>query len=775
MREHLDRILSTPPFVANPRASAFLRHIVDRALTGRTHEIKEATIGVEVFGRSPSYDTKSDQIVRSVARVLREKLNDYYAGSPGDLVRIELAKGSYIPAFRRQAVPQVAPTGDPPRQDTDNLPPRTTVWWTIPAVAVLLAAAALLVEVSPTRPKSQTASAPTAADAGIPPAIASDPEALYRQGRQRFLSGDYPGARPLLRRAVALVPQNALAHAAYADDLRMLGYNSAALEQARLAQANTSGLPASGELEVEATFLESSGDHKGAIRAISKLQDVDPARLEYGRAKSRAELEDGDYSGCLREVGHLREALGRPATDDPQLSLTEAFCRAGTGNYQLALSCAQRAARLASRSGIREVYARARLLEAGLLMSTGHAEQSRAIREEARMICESLGDHSCVLRAARVQANMDLYGAGPITALAEYRQALPVAREFGSAPELIELLNGEGWALAATDDFAGANAAFVEALLTAQKTGLPLHGARISLAELAEMEGQHARAAILAEQSAADARQAGDMNAEADALALQSQMLLTAGDLPGADRCLALARRHTHGVKLPNATATLLQLSAAMLDRIRGKFDSTASQLAEARSTSDSATDIELSTQLIELALDQGRYQEAEGFANQALKRLANTGRVSEVARITALLSDAYGFGDRREDARDAASSARSLLSSRSAPIARITALISSGRWAEKPSDAEEYIEEAIGLSRQMGFRLSEFDARYVLLELRQQSGRSDAQAGMQALLSEMRRVGVRSISHRAGNASHRSRDVPSLQSPQKMGPDPAR
>lgn len=104
VREQLARMLRHPDFLASPRTSAFLKHIAERTLAGRSDEIKESTIGVEVFGRPPGYDAKADSIVRSEARRLREKLAHYYAGEgAGDTLRIEVPKGTYVPEFRSLA------------------------------------------------------------------------------------------------------------------------------------------------------------------------------------------------------------------------------------------------------------------------------------------------------------------------------------------------------------------------------------------------------------------------------------------------------------------------------------------------------------------------------------------------------------------------------------------------------------------------------------------------------------------------------------------------
>lgn len=63
--------------------------------------LKETTIGVAVFGRTPDYDPKVDTIVRSQAWRLRSKLKKYYDSEGVDeSVIIELPIGHYVPTFR---------------------------------------------------------------------------------------------------------------------------------------------------------------------------------------------------------------------------------------------------------------------------------------------------------------------------------------------------------------------------------------------------------------------------------------------------------------------------------------------------------------------------------------------------------------------------------------------------------------------------------------------------------------------------------------------------
>jgi hypothetical protein len=62
--------------------------------------MKERTLGVEVFGRDPDYDTNSDPVVRTTASEIRKRLAQTY-DNPGNHhdVRIRLDAGSYQAKF----------------------------------------------------------------------------------------------------------------------------------------------------------------------------------------------------------------------------------------------------------------------------------------------------------------------------------------------------------------------------------------------------------------------------------------------------------------------------------------------------------------------------------------------------------------------------------------------------------------------------------------------------------------------------------------------------
>jgi hypothetical protein len=100
VREQLERILASPGFRNSRKYPAFLRYIVEHTLNGKADHLKERTLGVEVFGRHPEYDTSVDPVVRVVAAEVRNRIGRYYyeSATPGELL-LDLHSGTYVPRF----------------------------------------------------------------------------------------------------------------------------------------------------------------------------------------------------------------------------------------------------------------------------------------------------------------------------------------------------------------------------------------------------------------------------------------------------------------------------------------------------------------------------------------------------------------------------------------------------------------------------------------------------------------------------------------------------
>ena len=125
VRAQLARILASPLFQHSKHYPALLRYVVNEALDGRAGQLKERALGVEVFGRTPDYDTNADPVVRTSACEVRKRIAQYYheAGRESE-VRIDLASGSYAPEFRYAAHSHLQLVADHP----PAAPPRALPW-----------------------------------------------------------------------------------------------------------------------------------------------------------------------------------------------------------------------------------------------------------------------------------------------------------------------------------------------------------------------------------------------------------------------------------------------------------------------------------------------------------------------------------------------------------------------------------------------------------------------------------------------------------------------
>ena len=151
IREELGRILRSEDFRASKRSQEFLTYVVEQTLNGSTDVLKERTIGIDVFHRSPGYDPGEDATVRVKAGEVRKRLGMYYSThGVADPVRIDLPSGTYVPGFRR-----VLPRADVhevesptiPAEHVDPRPATSPVaiyrWLTVAAFVIAMASAAL--------------------------------------------------------------------------------------------------------------------------------------------------------------------------------------------------------------------------------------------------------------------------------------------------------------------------------------------------------------------------------------------------------------------------------------------------------------------------------------------------------------------------------------------------------------------------------------------------------------------------------------------------------
>ena len=134
LRDHVREIIASPAFKGSRRSQQFLQHIVEKTISGHADEVKERSLGVDLFARLPSYDTGEDAIVRVTASDVRKRLHQFYSETQCE-IRIDLPSGSYVPEFHRVAAP--APVFVPPAPSPVAIAGR----WRRPALYLYMMAA----------------------------------------------------------------------------------------------------------------------------------------------------------------------------------------------------------------------------------------------------------------------------------------------------------------------------------------------------------------------------------------------------------------------------------------------------------------------------------------------------------------------------------------------------------------------------------------------------------------------------------------------------------
>src|SRR5258708_2339929 len=158
LQQHLREVVEGDAFKGSHRSGQFLQYIVAQAIAGHFESLKERVIGVELFGRSTSYDTGDDAIVRVTASDVRKRLVQHYGryGANSEF-RISLPLGSYIPEISRD-LPQ-------PVNRPHVIPP-----------------AAHHNATSVTQPEATATSSETSVTASIHPEVHDDPHQRRRRG-----------------------------------------------------------------------------------------------------------------------------------------------------------------------------------------------------------------------------------------------------------------------------------------------------------------------------------------------------------------------------------------------------------------------------------------------------------------------------------------------------------------------------------------------------------------------------------------------------------------
>src|ERR1035437_4366466 len=141
-RAELDAVLHSECFTRAPALAHLLSYLCEKLFAGEARQIKEYSVGVEVFHRGSSFDQDSDSIVRVEANRLRKRLAEYYAGEGAShRLHIAIPLGQYVPQFNSV---DLRGTSRPGSESITTHPVEQRlhragrwVWWLVAALALL--------------------------------------------------------------------------------------------------------------------------------------------------------------------------------------------------------------------------------------------------------------------------------------------------------------------------------------------------------------------------------------------------------------------------------------------------------------------------------------------------------------------------------------------------------------------------------------------------------------------------------------------------------------
>jgi hypothetical protein len=140
-RAELDAVLHSECFTRAPALAHLLSYLCEKLFAGEARQIKEYSVGVEVFHRGSSFDQDSDSIVRVEANRLRKRLAEYYAGEGAShRLHIAIPLGQYVPQFNSADLQGLKRPGSESAKTRPSLSSGQRfhwAWWLVAALALL--------------------------------------------------------------------------------------------------------------------------------------------------------------------------------------------------------------------------------------------------------------------------------------------------------------------------------------------------------------------------------------------------------------------------------------------------------------------------------------------------------------------------------------------------------------------------------------------------------------------------------------------------------------
>ena len=357
----------------------------------------------------------------------------------------------------------------------------------------------------------------------------------YAEGIVRLRVSDALGARDLLERALAIDPSHAPSHAALAQALAQLGYDSRAENESSRALELAGPLPREQRLAIEALHDMLTNDFKKAVKVYRTLVDFFPDNLDYGLRLARAQRETPDYKAALATLDRLSNMPGAQR-DDPRIDLERAATLFLVGENRAALAAAERARNLAQARGADQLVARSLGLTAFAYQRLGEYDRAIARAEESKAIFRRLGDRRDMGQPINVIAICFAERSDHLRALRAFEEGLALSQDLGNRSSIAVALANSGQEL----DYLGRRAEAIERFSRSLAVNTEINDAasatadRASLAQLRLELGKLQAAQRSCDEVIGAARRVDDRTMIGDGLVMQSEVSEALGELARA-------------------------------------------------------------------------------------------------------------------------------------------------------------------------------------------------------------------------------------------------
>lgn len=110
LQSQVQRILQSKAFRTSEVQRNLLAYLAEKSISGTADNLKEYTLGLDVFAKPASYDPRQESVVRMHVARLRQKLAEYYRlEGLEDPIIVDLPKGGFKVTFEaRPALPKIS-------------------------------------------------------------------------------------------------------------------------------------------------------------------------------------------------------------------------------------------------------------------------------------------------------------------------------------------------------------------------------------------------------------------------------------------------------------------------------------------------------------------------------------------------------------------------------------------------------------------------------------------------------------------------------------------